>query len=233
MLSLTYNNILSFFSIRMTDPFRYDLHIHSDFSDAAMSIEEIVEQASRRRLHTIAIVDHFWPSVGSTKGGANLIERRRQIIEDQRIEHQNIRILDGAEIDIQSDGSLAPIAGGIEQFDLVIGSMHFSCNSKIWASIIERAAVKSRFDILGHWDGYLINYNDEDGKRVAKALAENNIAVELSLRYETMHSQFLETARDEGCSFTLGSDSHRVGTIGQLVEQVKLAEALELPMLEL
>lgn len=217
----------------MNDPFRYDLHIHSDFSDAAMSIEEIVEQASRRRLHTIAIVDHFWPSVGSTKGGANLIERRRQIIEDQRIEHQNIRILDAAEIDIQSDGSLAPIAGGIEQFDLIIGSMHFSCNSKIWASIIERAAVKSRFDILGHWDGYLMNYNDEDGRRVSKVLAENNIAVELSVRYEIMHPQFLDIAKDAGCVFTLCSDSHSIGTIGKLEEQISLVKALELPLLEI
>ncbi|MHA1637404.1 MAG: PHP domain-containing protein [Candidatus Thorarchaeota archaeon] len=216
----------------MTEAFRYDLHIHSNFSDGAMSVEEIVEQADRRKLHTIAITDHFWPSIGSTKGGINLIEQRRQIIEDQRRAYPHIRVLDGAEVDIQSDGSLAPVAGGIEQFELIIGSMHFTCNSKIWASIMERAAVKNRFDILGHWDGYLMNYNDEDGYRVAKALAENNIAVELSLRYEVMHPRFIDTAKGAGCKFTLGSDSHRIGTVGQLTEQVRLVQALELPMRE-
>ncbi|MHA1480410.1 MAG: PHP domain-containing protein [Candidatus Thorarchaeota archaeon] len=216
----------------MTDPTRYDLHIHSDFSDSTASISDIVQEAHRRRLHTIAIVDHFWPSVGSKKAGENYIQKRRNLIEDLRKEY-SFRILEAAEVDIQSNGSLAPVAGGLEQFDLVIGSFHFSCDSTLWASIMERVVAKRQFNILGHWDGYLSRFRQEDGIRVAKGLAENNITVEISVRYETSFPRFYEIARDEGCFFSLGSDAHSLKSIGRLDEQISLVKALDLPLLQI
>ena len=216
----------------MTDPIRYDLHIHSDFSDASTSIPDIVQEANRKRLDTIAITDHFWPSVGSKKAGISHIRQRRRLIEDFRNDY-NFRILEGAEIDIQSNGELSPVAGGIEQFDLVIGSFHFSCDSTLWASILERASTKGQFSILGHWDGYLTRYRQEDGIRAAKALAENNVVVEISVRYESTFPGFFEIARDEGCLFSLGSDAHSLKAIGRLDEQISLVKALDLPLLQI
>jgi len=211
---------------------RYDLHIHSDFSDSSISIADIVEEANRRRLHVIAIADHFWPCVGSKKAGFNYILRRRKLIEDSRKEYR-FQILDAAEVDIQSNGTLAPIAGGLDQFDLVIGSFHFSCDSTLWVSILERALEKGQFNILGHWDGYLSRFRQKDGIRAAKALAENNVAVELSVRYESSFPRFFEIARDEGCLFSLGSDAHSVNSIGRLDDQINLVKAFDLPLLRI
>jgi len=216
----------------MTDPTRYDLHIHSDFSDSSASISEIVQEAYRRRLHTIAIADHFWPSVGSRKAGEKFIQERRRLIVDFRREY-DFRILEAAEVDIQSNGSLSPVAGGLEQFDLVLGSFHFSCDSTLWASILERAVSKKQFNILSHWDAYLTRYREEDGIRAAKALSENNVAVDLNPRYETSFPRFFEIARDEGCLFSLGSDAHSTRNIGRLDDQINLVKALDLPLLQI
>lgn len=210
---------------------QYDYHIHSSFSDGNTSIRNIVERAIKLRLETIAIIDHFWPSIGSTRGGISLIKERREAIETIRGEYPQIRILEGAEVDINSDGTMAPVAGGLDQFDIVIGSVHWGSDSRLWASAVTGAADRERLDILGHWNGYLSSYRPEHGSMVAEALARNKIAVELSARYELRFEDFLILAKDKGCKFTLGSDSHHVSDIGRLKDQIQLANALELPLI--
>ena len=210
-----------------------DLHIHSNYSDGASSIDEIVQRAAALKLKTISIADHFWPSLGSRKGGVNLIEQRRHEIETCRSDYPDLNILDAAEVDIQSNGDLAPVAGGLEQFDLVIGSFHWYTDSTTWASALVKALRGSGFQILGHWDGYLSSYREEDGKIAAEALAEAEVAVELNGRYSVEHVGFLELARSCGCVFSLGSDSHHANTVGDLEFQEKLASSMDLNIIHI
>lgn len=209
---------------------RYDLHIHSTYSDGISDISEIAHRADTLHLDAIAITDHFWPSLGSKRGGMNTIDNRRSEIETARSDHPTLTILDGAEVDIQSSGTLAPVAGGLDQFDILIGSFHWVSDSRTWASALTKALKKPQFQILGHWDGYLSSYQEEDGRLVAEALAGTGIAIELSGRYPSEQTGFLELARDLGCVFSLGSDSHSLETIGQLDFQRKLAEDYELEL---
>ena len=211
---------------------RYDLHTHSSYSDGNNDVSDIVHRASVLRLETIAITDHFWPSMGSQRGGKNIIDRRRLEIDTARSDHPKHTILDGAEVDIQSNGSLAPVAGGLDQFDIIIGSFHSVSDSRTWASKLTKALQNPQFQILGHWDGYLSSYQEEDGRVVAEAIADTGIAIELNGRYMSEHTEFLEVARDCGCIFSLGSDSHTVETIGQLDYQRKLASDFELELVE-
>ncbi|MGY5880515.1 MAG: PHP domain-containing protein [Candidatus Thorarchaeota archaeon] len=211
---------------------RYDLHMHSSYSDGSDDIIDIVRRANMLHLETIAITDHFWPSMGSQRGGENIIENRRQEIFTARTDYPKLTILDGAEVDIQSNGNLAPVAGGLDQFDIIIGSFHWVSDSRTWASALIKALKKPKFQILGHWDGYLSSYHKEDGRVVAEALAGTGIAIELNGRYMSEQTGFLELARDSGCNFSLGSDSHSVETIGQLDYQRKLASDFELNLVE-
>jgi histidinol phosphatase-like PHP family hydrolase len=137
-------------------------------------------------------------------------------------------IIDGAEVDILSNGELAPVAGGLEQFDLIIGSFHHYTDSTLWASALSKAARKKQFQILGHWDGYLSSYREEDGEIVARTLADAGVVVELNGRYRIERTDFFETAKTAGCLFSLGSDSHHVSTVGRLDFQYKLASNMEL-----
>ncbi len=219
--------------LRFMNPTRCDLHIHTDYSDAVCTVSDVIKKAAQMRLQAIAITDHFWPSLGSRQKGRGIINRRRHEIETFRLDHPEMVILDGAEVDISFDGSVAPVAGGLGQFDLVIGSFHRTSDSVTWSRAIESALEKTTFDILGHWDGYLRAYKQSDGELVAQKLAEHNVAVELSTRYPVKYAEFLEVARDSGCLFTLGSDSHRTASIGNLTRPKKLAEAYKLPLLDI
>ena len=212
------------------NPRKSDLHIHSRFSDGVETIGAIVERAVQLKLEVIGLTDHFWPSIGSNQGGIGLIRERREAIEAARADFPRIRVLDGAEIDIMSDGTFSQVAGGHEQFDLVIGSVHWGCDSSRWASAVVGASRRGVMHILGHFDGYLSTYRQADGEIVAAALAENEVAVELNSRYPPDNLDFFETARDQGCRFTLGSDAHWLNGVGRTEEQAKLADALKLPL---
>ena len=208
-----------------------DLHIHTNYSDGESSVEEIAQKAVTLGLKTIAFADHFWPSIGSRKSGKNIIEQRRHEIEDAKLNFPDLTILDCAEVDIQSNGELAPVAGGLDQFDLIIGSFHHFTDSTRWASALSKAVRKKQFQILGHWDGYLSSYREEDGEIAARALAEAGIVVELNGRYRIEITDFFETAKNAGCQFSLGSDSHHVSTVGRLHFQHKLAENMSLEII--
>ncbi|MFW9920038.1 MAG: PHP domain-containing protein [Candidatus Thorarchaeota archaeon] len=212
------------------DPANYDLHIHSDYSDGLASVRDIAKRASSEGLNTIAICDHFWPCLGSRKAGGKWIEERRDKIWNLRTVFKPLRILDGAEVDISSDGSHAEISAPLDSFDIVIGSIHFSASSTQWRSTIQKALNKWHFDILAHWDGYLTSFREEDGLAVARALADNGVAVELSAHYVSQYTEFFEMARDAGCEFTLGSDSHRLEYIGKLDDQIQQVRSLNLPL---
>ncbi|MFX1482202.1 MAG: PHP domain-containing protein [Promethearchaeota archaeon] len=209
-----------------------DLHIHSNYSDGLSSIEKIVQRAVSLKLKAIAITDHFWPSMGSRYGGKSLIEQRRREIESNRIEHPELSILDGVEVDIQANGKHLPVAGGLEQFDVVIGSFHWVTDSATWVSSLVKAIRTREFHILGHCDGYLSSYRVEDGKIAAKALAEAGVIIELNGRYLIEQIDFLELSKSAGCLFSLGSDSHHVSTVGKLDLQRKLAASMDLPLIE-
>lgn len=210
----------------------YDLHVHSSYSDGSDDISDIVHRANMLHLEAIAITDHFWPSMGSQRGGKSIIDKRRQEIETARADFPRLTILDGVEVDIQSNGDLAPVAGGLEQFDIIIGSFHWVSDSRTWSATLVKALENPKFQILGHWDGYLSSYREEDGRAVIEALGGTGIAIELNGRYLSEQTGFLEMARDCGCIFSLGSDSHSVETIGQLDFQRKLAEDFELDIVE-
>jgi histidinol phosphatase-like PHP family hydrolase len=208
------------------------MHIHTTYSDSRIVLQDAVEKCKSLRLEVIAFTDHFWPSLGSQRGGINLIKRRREEINTVRNEYPQLRILDGAEVDITMNGGLENVAGGSDQFDIVIGSIHHFLDSAKWIRTLERTLENDTFDILGHWDGYLRNFSREDGERAAQLLAENNVAIEISSRYECQWEYFFEIARDAGCKFTLGSDAHWIEAIERFEKQRNILKAFDLELRE-
>src|SRR3989338_6486508 len=101
-----------------------DFHVHSNWSDGAEPIEEVVERAKSLEYQYIAITDHS----KSTKIANGLTEERlsKQIREIRELNKKikGIKILSGSEVDIKTDGTLDFSEKLLKELDIVVASIH-------------------------------------------------------------------------------------------------------------
>lgn len=101
-----------------------DGHVHSNYSDGAQSLEEILSKAEAMGLSWVAICDH---SQGLKVAGglpiAELFKKKRRI-EEINAKSPKVKLIFGAEVDILSDGSLDYPPEVLKEIDFVIAAIH-------------------------------------------------------------------------------------------------------------
>jgi len=103
---------------------RGDLHMHSTWSDGRDSIQHMVLAAKQLGYEYVAITDHSERSYASRKLLALEIPIQREEIDMLRSRISGIEILHGIEVEIMPDGSLDFDDSQLEQFDIVLASLH-------------------------------------------------------------------------------------------------------------
>ena len=133
------------------------VHCHTTYSDGKNSIEEMARAAARAR-H--AVHHHHRPLAHRHyAGGVTLDALERQWDEIREVEQRvNIRILRGTESDILGDGSLDYPDAVLEQFDVVIASIHarLQMSREAMTERLVRAMELPVFKIWGHALGRLL-----------------------------------------------------------------------------
>jgi DNA polymerase (family X) len=105
---------------------RGDLHMHTDYSDGADSVDTMVKACCALGYEYIAISDHSERSAASrTVSRSDLVQQRDEIAA-ARERHPQITILHGLEVDIMPDGSLDFPDRVLETLDIVLASLHDS-----------------------------------------------------------------------------------------------------------
>ncbi|MDY6835985.1 MAG: DNA polymerase/3'-5' exonuclease PolX [Chloroflexota bacterium] len=137
--------------VDLTD-IRGDLHVHTQWSDGACSIEEICMAARDIGYEYLAITDH---SVG--RGIAHGLDQeglRNQISEITRLNEkwQDFRVFSGVEVDIRADGSLDLPNDILAELDIVVAAVHSGLgqDEQKMTSRIIRALENPVVDILAH-----------------------------------------------------------------------------------
>jgi DNA polymerase (family 10) len=194
-----------------------DLHMHSNYSDGANSIEELIEAAKKRGYEYIAITDHVGSlAVANAVDETKLLEQISHIHELNKQE-KGIRVLAGAEINIDLDGKLELSEDVLKKLDIVIGSVH----SKLKMprnEITERVsnALSNKYlTILGHPTGRMLNKRPgsdidlgiifEEAKKHGKILEINSYPNRLDL--SDVNSR---EASQKDILLAIGTDSHAV-----------------------
>ena len=103
---------------------RGDLHMHSTWSDGRDSIEIMVAQCRALGYEYMAITDHSPTSASSRNLSIDGVKRQAEEIDHLRERHADIAILHGCEVDILPDGRLDFPDRVLEQFDIVLVSLH-------------------------------------------------------------------------------------------------------------
>jgi DNA polymerase (family 10) len=96
---------------------RGDLHMHSTWSDGRDSIETMVAAALALGYEYVAITDH-------SQSSADGVKRQAAEIAAVRERYPDIVILHGCEVDILPDGRLDFPDRILEEFDIVLASLH-------------------------------------------------------------------------------------------------------------
>jgi DNA polymerase (family X) len=199
---------------------RGSVHCHTRYSDGRHSIEEMARAAERLGMSYITITDHS-PSAHYA-GGVSLDRLKEQWDEIARVQELvSTRILRGTESDILVDGALDYDDRTLEQFDVIIASIHgrMRLDREAMTSRIERAMRHPLFKIWGHGLGRLLLRRppvDCDVERVLDVIARERVAIEIN---GTPHRLDLEprwarAARERGIRFVVSSDAHSTRGLG-------------------
>ena len=196
-----------------------DLHTHTNDSDGADSLEEMVSEAKRLGLNYIAITNHSY----SLRVSRGLDDKRFESI-NKRIDSLNgkdgIKILKGVELEILKDGSLDLSSNTLSKMDFIIGAMHQSISKdrKENTDRLIKAIESGKLSTIAHPTGRIIGERppiDLDLDRIFEACERNGVMLEIN-GYPTRSDlpfDLVRKASNYRIKFSLGSDAHRLAQL--------------------
>lgn len=212
-----------------TDDIRGMVHCHTTYSDGKHSVEQMVAAAEAMGMKYITITDHS--PTAFYAGGVKIDRLQRQWEEiDELQEKTKVKILKGTESDIVADGSLDYPDWILEQFDVIVASIHsrYKMDEDKMTRRIVTAMRQPVFKIWGHALGRLIQKRPPFDCRVEEILdviAESRAAVEINgdpYRLD-MEPRWLREARKRKIKFVVSVDAHSIGALNNLKFGVGIA----------
>lgn len=193
-----------------------DLHSHTNESDGANTLEEMVERASSIGHRYLAVTDHSVSLKVANGLDEERFRKRNREIDRLNDALDGMQILKGVELEIRKDGSLDLPNQLLGEMDVVIIALHQWITDDISANT-ERviSAIESGYAFtLAHPTGRMIGVREAyklDFDRIFQACKDNGVAVEINGFPERSDLPYdlVKRSRDFGLKYTIGSDSHR------------------------
>jgi len=193
-----------------------DLHMHTTYSDGALSVREMAEACQKRGHKYIVITDHS-RSLGIANGLSieRLMEQMEEVHQVNEEMGDDFHIFAGTEMDIKADGTMDYPDEILEKLDFVIASLHVSLRQPR-EQITERllnAIQNPHVDMIGHPSSRLIpgrEAADADWDAVIKAAAETNTILEINanpMRLD-LKPELARLAKDSGVLLAINTDAH-------------------------
>jgi DNA polymerase (family 10) len=203
------------------DDLRGDLQLQTDWTDGRDSIEAMARAARDAGLEYVAITDHT-VSLAMTRG-SDAAKLRRQMREIDRIDRQldGIRVLKGAEVNIDRDGGLDIDDATLAELDVVGIAVHshFDLPRRAMTERIVRAMRNPHADILFHPTGRVLRRRepyDVDMDAVIAAARETGTVLELDAYPDRLdlRDEHVRRAIGAGVPIVIDSDAHGVEHLG-------------------
>lgn len=192
-----------------------DLQVQTDWTDGEHSILEMACAAKKAHLEYIAITDHT-KSLAMT-GGADEAKLEKQMHEIDRVQKEipEVKILKGAEVNINKDGTMDISDKTLAQLDVVGAAVHshFDMSEKDMTMRLIRAIENPHVDILFHPTGRIMNkreaYQMDMAKVVATAVKTKTILeIDAQPARLDLHDDHIREAAAAGSRFAVDSDAH-------------------------
>ena len=195
---------------------RGDLHMHTRWSDGRDSIETMVSACRDLGYDYIAITDHSPHSGAAQTLAAQTVKRQADEIAGIRERFPGITVLHGCEVDILSRGRLDFPDHVLEQFDIVLASLHHRDDDGPEALLAryETAARHPLVSLITHPTNRLVPHRpgyDLDYDRLFAVAAETGTLLEIdgAPAHLDMDGALARRAVAAGTTVAVSSDCHR------------------------
>jgi DNA polymerase (family 10) len=197
-----------------------DLHVHTQYSDGVLSLEELAEFARVMKYEYVAVCDHS-QSVKYANGlSPDRLKQQIEAVEKLNAKLKDVQILKGTEVDILFDGSLDFPDSLLGEMDFVVAAVHSGFKKNVTERMIE--AMQNPFvSVIAHPSGRLISRRegyDVDLDRVLEEASKKGVALELNAYYDRLDlNEFnLMKAKDKGIKISLGTDTHQASGLDMM-----------------
>ncbi|HIA53021.1 MAG TPA: DNA polymerase/3'-5' exonuclease PolX [Candidatus Melainabacteria bacterium] len=197
-------------------------HCHSTYSDGRHSIEQMARAAERMGMKYMTITDHS--PTAHYAGGLTVDRLKEQWEEIERVQEKvKIKLLRGTECDILADGELDYPDEILEQFDVIIASIHSRYKqdeSKMMKRLLNGLR-NPHFKIWGHPLGRLVLRRDPipcDVEKILEAIQDSPVAIEINgdpYRLD-LEPKWSKLASDLGFNFVISTDAHATSDLQNL-----------------
>ena len=193
---------------------RGDLHTHTNLTDGAATLENMLKAAAQRGYDYYAITDHAPNLFMQQMTDAKMLAQRERVRELAE-RHDGMRLLHGTELNIDQDGNVDWPAEFLEGFDVCVASVHshFTQPAEEMTRRIVRACENPHVNILGHPTGRKIGKRpgiEADMNEVFAACARTGTALEVNAHPDRLDlsDEHILWAKRHGVVFAIDSDAH-------------------------
>jgi DNA polymerase (family 10) len=200
---------------------RGDLHTHTDLTDGASSLVEMLAAASGRGYHYYAVTDHArnLPMQGMTDDKILAQRDRLRMLADTT----DLVLLHGTELNIDPDGEVDWDDEFLAGFDLRLASIHsrFGQPRKAMTRRLVRACENPYVNIIGHPTTRQINQRppvNADFDAVFDAAARTGTALEVNGSPDRLDlpDELILRAKGYGVKFAVNTDAHAAAHLDHL-----------------
>ncbi len=198
------------------------VHCHTTYSDGKHTVEEMARAAEAMGMKYLTITDHS--PTAFYAGGVTLDRLKRQWDEIAAVQEKvKVKILRGTESDIVANGQLDYPDKILEQFDVIVASIHSRYKMDA-AKMTKRIVTAMRlpvFKIWGHALGRRIQQRPPfecDIEQILDVIAESRAAIEVNgdpYRLD-MEPRWIREARKRKIKFVISVDAHSTGAMNNL-----------------
>jgi DNA polymerase (family 10) len=201
---------------------RGDLHTHTDLTDGASSLTEMLSAAAARGYEYYAVTDHA-PNLYMQRMTDEKMLRQRAEIRSLDGRYGRMRLLHGTELNIDPYGEVDWPLEILRRFDVRVASVHshFKQPRDEMTRRIVRACENPGVNIIGHLTTRQIGRRgpiDVDLDQVFRAAARTGTALEINSHPDRLDlcDEHVLRARRFGVRFAVNTDAHSVLHLGLL-----------------
>lgn len=208
-----------------------DLHMHTTWSDGALSVEEMVNLARGIGYEYISITDHSKYLKVANGLTEDRLRRQREEINRLNETYTDIHIFQGVEMDILPDGTLDFSDDFLQELDYTIAAIHSSF-SQTEAEIMKRmyTALENPYvNLIAHPTGRIIGRRDGyavDLEKLIERAKETGTALEINANPNRLDlsAEWAKRAQEIGVAISINTDAHNAGMLDHMKYGVRTAK---------